>query len=398
MAGGELLGSGVYIGRDLFGSAFCFDPFLAYAAGIVRSPNMVVLGQLGHGKSSLVKSFAWRQMVFGRQVWALDPKGEYAPLAAAVGVAPFTLRPGGTLRLNPLDPGPLAKDQTAEEVTARQTKLLAALGEIALGRRLSPAEHAACQEALDAVRASDSVPTLPRVVDVLLRPSEAVATNLATQVDRHAAEARDLALALRRLVHGDLAGMFDGPTTPGLNLGGDLVVLDLSAVYESEALGVFMTCASAFLTARLRARDGRKRIVITDEAWAVLSDLGMARWMRASWKLARQYGVCHIAVLHGLSDLDAAGTAGSEQERLALGLIRDTETRVIYNQSDHEAATTRARLNLSDTEAAIIPTMPPGRALWKVKTHSALVDHLLGPTERALIDTDAAMNDTPAIA
>ena len=99
MAGGELLGSGVYIGRDLFGSAFCFDPFLAYAAGIVRSPNMVVLGQLGHGKSSLVKSFAWRQLVFGRQVWALDPKGEYAPLAAAVGVAPFTLRPGGTLRL-----------------------------------------------------------------------------------------------------------------------------------------------------------------------------------------------------------------------------------------------------------------------------------------------------------
>ena len=52
-----------------------------------------------------------------------------------------------------------------------------------------------------------------------------------------AADGRHVALELRRLVAGDLRGMFDGPTSPGIRLDGPLVVLDLSAVYHSAALG-----------------------------------------------------------------------------------------------------------------------------------------------------------------
>lgn len=155
-----------------------------------------------------------------------------------------------------------------------------------------------------------------------------------------------------------------------------------------------MTCATAFLHARLSARDTVKRIVVIDEAWAVLNDLGVARWMRASWKLARQYGVQHIAVLHRLSDLDAAGAAGSEQAKLARGLIHDTETRVVYGQPDSEIPTSQQMLGLSDTEARMLPTLGTGVALWKVGTRSFLVQHRLGRTERAIIDTDAAMIDT----
>ena len=35
--------------------------------------------------------------------WVVDPKGEYGPLARAWGVTPVALRPGGSVRLNPLD-------------------------------------------------------------------------------------------------------------------------------------------------------------------------------------------------------------------------------------------------------------------------------------------------------
>ena len=64
---------------------------------------MVVFGQIGRGKSSFVKSYLWRQAVFGRRAWVVDPKGEYGPLARAWGVAPVALYPGGSVRLNPLD-------------------------------------------------------------------------------------------------------------------------------------------------------------------------------------------------------------------------------------------------------------------------------------------------------
>ena len=88
-------------------------------------------------------------------------------------------------------------------------------------------------------------------------------------------DGRDVALELRRLVHGDLRGMFDGPTTPGLDLSAPLVVLDLSALYSSGALGVLMACATAWLQAALtRTAAGshqRQTFLVVDEAWAILS-------------------------------------------------------------------------------------------------------------------------------
>ena len=97
---------GVVIGDDLLGGSFVFDPFELYASGTVSNPNMVVFGQIGRGKSAFVKTFLWRQAVFGRRAWVVDPKGEYGDLADAWGVRPVALRPGGAVRLNPLDPGP----------------------------------------------------------------------------------------------------------------------------------------------------------------------------------------------------------------------------------------------------------------------------------------------------
>src|ERR1039458_2391196 len=69
--------------------------------------------------------------------------------------------------------------------------------------------------------------------------------------------------------------MFDGPTSPGLRLDGPLVVLDLSAVYHSPALGVLMACAAAWLRNAVRARHRNRIIVVVDEAWAIrLGDEG----------------------------------------------------------------------------------------------------------------------------
>jgi hypothetical protein len=72
--------------------------------------------------------------------------------------------------------------------------------------------------------------------------------------------------------------MFDGPTSTGLDLSGPLVVLDLSALYQSTALGVLMACATAWLQAHLArtassSADATQTIVVIDEAWALLSKL-----------------------------------------------------------------------------------------------------------------------------
>ena len=235
------------------------------------------------------------------------------------------------------------------------------------------------------------------MVEALFSPSTEAAQALRTGRGDLLEDGRDVALELRRLVHGDLRGMFDAPTTPGLDLSAPLVVLDLSALYASPALGVLMACATAWLQAALARTHvaggtGTGRLfLVVDEAWAILSNLGVARWLQSSWKLSRAFGVANVAVVHRASDLRSVGASDSEQVALAQGLLADSETRVVYAQSPGELDDAAALLSLSTTEAELLPQLRRGVALWKVGRRSFLVQHRLSPAERRLVDTDAAM-------
>ncbi len=392
MAGPGLGSAAPYIGQEVFGGAFCFDPWILYASRHLTNPNLLVAGQVGRGKSALVKSLLWRGLVFGRSAAVLDPKGEYAALADAVGIEPVRLRPGGEVRLNPLDPGPAASLLGPDEVERRRVTLLQAIAAAALKRDLRPIERAACRLALGVVSADSRTPTLPAVAEILMSPPEDAAAAINTSARELAAATHDLALEVTRLCEGELRGMFDGPTTLSLDWDGPLVVIDLSELPDDEGLAILMACATSWIQAMAARPDGGHRYVVLDEAWRLLGHLGTARWLRASLKLARQYGVANVLVLHRLSDLLAAGDAGSEQVQLAKGLLSDTETRVIYAQADGEVDPTADLLGLGRAEQEHLAGLPRGFALWKVGRTAHLVAHQLSPTEARIIDTDARMN------
>jgi hypothetical protein len=387
---------GCYIGREASGGLFCFDPWECYAKGKLTSPNIVVFGQIGRGKSAFVKSFVWRQLTFGRHCWVLDPKGEYGALARACGTAPLQLGPGLGVRLNPLDVavpagGGPGTGEGATPAHQRRAELLAALIASSLGRALLPQERAAADVALLAAERATPVPTLAAVAEAMFEPEHSDARLLGTDAEGLRQDGRQVALELHRLVHGDLAGMFDGKTSPGIDLGSGMVVVDLSRLYASPALGLLMVCALSWLQSALSAGPPAKRLVVLDEAWAVLSHLATARWLQATFKLSRSYGVANIAVVHRVSDLKAAGPEGSEQQRLAEGLLSDAETRVVFGQAPGEADKAGELLGLSATEQCLLAQLPRGVAFWRVGQSAYLVEHDLSPEERALADTDAAM-------
>ena len=392
LAGSGLGVERVYIGAEDMGGAFCFDPWLLYRHRLTN-PNMLVAGQIGRGKSSFVKTLLWRGSCFGYRAAVLDPKGEYGPLATALGVEPIRLRPGSGVRLNPLDPGPGADEIGPDEVSRRRLNLLQSIAAAALKRDLTPIEKTACQLALASV--ADPCPTIPAVAKALLDPTEEAAAHIRTSAAELARSSHDVALELRRMCEGDLAGMFDGPTTVALDWDGPLVVIDLSAMQHDESLSILMACATAWIQAAVARPDAGMCFVVLDEAWRLLSHLGTGRWLRSSLKLARQYGLCNILVLHRLSDLVAAGDAGSEQRALAEGLLSDTETRVIYAQPDGEVAPAAELLGLSETERASIPTLPAGVALWKVAGSAHTVEHRYCDMEETIVFTDARMTGKP---
>ena len=389
MGEGGLGGRGVYIGQETYTRAsFCFDPWVLYEQGAITGPSALVAGQVGKGKSALVKTYLARQALFGRRAVVIDPKGEYGPLAEWFGSRPIRLAPGGEVRLNPLDAAGGREERVA---------LLGALVAGSLRRPLEPEEHTALDLAYRAA-ALTGTPTLPVVQHHLLHPAADAATTIAVDAQALATYGRGCALELRRLCEGDLHGMFDGPTSDGVELDAPIVVLDLSALHGSPAMGVLMVCVSAWLSGRLARDDGVKRLVVLDEGWAVLADPAAATFLQRSWKLARSYGVANMLVIHRLSDLAAAGDAGSREVKIAQGLLSDSETRIILAQSPADLEATRELIGLTGTEIDHVATLPRGAALWKVSERSFVVEHRLSRAERGLVDTDARMRTTAASA
>ena len=385
---GGLGGRGAFIGRDTSGGAFCFDPWVLYDEGQLDDPNAIVIGKLGQGKSALVKTLLWRMLLFGRRAFVLDVKSEYGPLCAGVGVKPVALSPGAGIRLNPLSARP-------EEHA--QIELLRAVATTAIGQPLSQVEAAGLREALRAVREREPEPTLPQISAIMFDPPTELAARLQTSPMRLAADCRRAALAIQDLCEGPLKGIFDGPTSPGIDLDARLLVLDLHAVRDSPAVGILMACATAWMSAQLArtadpATSARGRLInVADESWKIIQHGGLGEWFQSNFKLARQFGVMNLVVLHKLGDLQAAGDAGSRAARIAEGLIADASTRVIYHQDESQIKVTRELLGLSATEARIITQLTPGQALWRVGSRSFVVQHYRSRIEQRLTDTDAGM-------
>ena len=397
LAEGGLGSAGVFVGQDLYsGGSFVYDPWVLYARGVITAPNIVVAGIVGSGKSSLVKSLYTRSIAFGRRVYVPgDPKGEHTAVAEAVGGKAIVLGHGLRNRLNPLDeghrPSDVSDSEWATQVAARRRDLIGALTETVLDRRLTPLEHTAIDIALaDAVRSAET-PILPMVVDRILNPAAADDPD-----GRLAEDGRLAGHALRRLVAGDLAGLFDGPSTVSFDPSLPMVSLDLSRVAENSTLiSVLMTCSSAWMEAALLDPNGGQRWVIYDEAWRLMSHAPLLRRMDAQWRLARHYGIANALVFHKLTDLDNVGDSGSAMRALASSLLANAETRIIYRQESDQLGVTGEILGLTGTEQKLLPTLGTGQGLWRVKDHSYVTQHQLHPAELELFNTATRMTGEP---
>jgi hypothetical protein len=266
-------------------------------------------------------------------------------------------------------------------------EILGAIAASCVGRELRPTERAALEIALDST-SKIVTPTIATIAAALLEPDPFGAVDLGVPASVIRREGRDVGLEMRRLVSGDLAGMFDGATSSGVDLSGKVVVLDLSALYRSDALGIVLACARGALESSFRLGGRGQTILVIDEAWAVLSNLGAARFLQSSFKLARAFGVANLAVVHRVSDLESAAEVGSVGRGIAEGLLEDCETVVCYAQSASAAIKAGATLGLGARETDLLTRLRRGVALWRVGTRSFVVEHRLAPTERGFVDTD----------
>jgi type IV secretory pathway VirB4 component len=363
-AGSGLTGKG--LGACLRGGEFVFDPFSAYTEGLVTNPNMVLVGAIGVGKSTLVKMQLLRGIAEGRSAVIVDPKGEYEALAKEFGVRPITFGRDGWC--NPFV-GQIHECQS----------LLRAMLAAAQGEELNASQHF----------------QVSRLWNQLIQPGEPhVLRTLFEGVKDHLADTgdsaeRNLALLLYRFVLGDLAGLFEGPGEP-LSLHGQVTVLDLSQHWAGENVALIAMSAIAVAQHALVAQKAPGYLVI-DEAWAILRDASTLKWLQGSWKLARSRGISHILVLHRWSDIASTGDRGSAHRERAAGLLRECETCWLFRQGNEEAKEMASIIGLNQIELGLLTTLPKGAALVRYAQYRSVVAFRPDSLDQTVTNTDQAM-------
>jgi hypothetical protein len=426
--GGSLPPAGAYLGVDcLTGGAFSCHPLVWLGLGLVSNPNIMITGVPGAGKSATIKALALRLMAYAIRLFVVgDLKGEYGPLARALGTQPVELGPGLPARLNPLDAGPLGHDlpsgaaELAErlaEIHRRRLVLVASLAATRLGRPLSPTEEAAVSLAIaeasgqhggwpegdgaGQVRggARQVSPTIGQVWALLRDPSPDMAAELRVRgnsVPGLREMIRPVTDALGGMVRGSLSGLFDGPTTVSADFTAPIQTVDLSRIAGrgDETVAMILACVSSWGQAAIDA-PGPVRMIVRDELWRALRIPALVRKVDSDLRLSRAHGTIQVLATHRLADFEAAGPAGSAEAAIAANLIASCDTRICLRQDTAPLAATREQIGLTDTECGHIAAWTgqhTGRAVWKIgRAASAVVQTVLTADEQQLFWTNERM-------
>ncbi|MGJ9414434.1 hypothetical protein ACHAAC_17170 [Aeromicrobium sp. CF4.19] len=388
------------------GTPVTSSPHHLYAQGLITSPNVVILGDIGSAKSSLSKThYCLRHVAMGMQVATFDRKnqagiGEYAGAAAAAGgtVIRFSRRNGSAINL--LDPR-ISMTSSEDEDSGRvgQDRLLEMVAQFAHGE-LSSQEHyalrAAHASAVRTARDRGRTATIRDVIEALYAP---VASAVPHEVLRERGLVDEaeltrwgmyLAMDLARFVDGDLSGLIDGETSDDLDWESPMLVFDTSELDEgSPALALVMALVVTFLSSVWAASD-RRKVIVVEEGYHTANlvaggTVNVASILRSLVKRGRGIGLSFVTIFHHLSDVP--------EDSDAMSLIREAEVMHIYRQSreaDQQACI--EFLGLPPELPGLLSQLERGVHVYKAgKDAPRVVRHIRTPFEESVSDTDEAM-------
>ncbi|MFZ4240856.1 hypothetical protein ACOZGD_37550 [Streptomyces murinus] len=360
---------GIPIGRSLLdGREFRLSPVLAPAA-VLPSTNSLGLGGLGSGKSTTGKVRMRREILdHQHQAVVIDSfgedsaGGEWAPLVRELGGRVIE---AGTFTLNPCSA--MFPPEVREQLVR---SLIAAVEPSALSHQ---ATHA-LQHALNHPKAT----SLNGLVDALVRPEDG---------RWPAAKLTDwgegAAIALSRYTEGSLRGLFDGDSASLPETDLPILSFDFSHLdRNSPAIPSLMAAVSCWAEhVWLRQSTAVHRHLVLEEAWQILLSPATAELIQRLLKNSRKAALSLDVLMHTLSDL---GT-GKAQD-----LARLCEVAHVGRLGPEEAAHVGAILGLPDWAVAMIPSLDPGQAVWKVgPDYIDVVQTVISEEEARLTDTSS---------
>ncbi len=344
--------------------------------------NSVILARSGAGKSYLAKLEALRSLYQGIEIAVVDPEDEYRRLAETVGGAYVHLGAPG-VRVNPFDLAPGRGSSEADALT-RRALFVHTLIAVLLGAKPDPAATAALDRGIVAAYESVGITSDPRSH---ARPAPLL-RDLAAALDADGdPAARTLAARLAPFVTGTHRGLFDGPTTTRPD--GHLVVFSLRDLpSELKAAGTLLTLDAIWRRVSDPA-NRKRRLVVVDEAWLLMSDPSGAEFLFRMAKSARKHRAGLTVVTQDAGDL-----LGST---LGQAVVANAATQILLRQAPQSIDTLAGAFGLSAGERAYLLGASRGQGLLAAGVDRVAFSALASASEDAICRTgiDQTLDDIP---
>jgi len=241
--------------------------------------NFAVAALSGSGKSVFVNEVAFRYLGCGTKVWIIDVGRSYRKLCSLVDgeFIEFSDERNNTICLNPFS--------MVVDVNNDMEMLLPLLAQMASPRE--PLDNFGYSALAGAIkRVWDQKGKRATISDVydLLR------TGRLSDDGDHERDLSRLATALEPYTrHGVYASYFEGEANIGFHK--DLVVLELEELKSKKDLqAVVMQLMMYRITQEMYLDRSKRKLVIIDEAWDLMSSASSASFIEAGYRRARKYG------------------------------------------------------------------------------------------------------------
>ncbi len=354
----------------------------------LENSNSVVFAKSGAGKSFAVKLEALRSMMFGTEIFIIDPENEYQKMSEAVGGAYVRLSLNSNVRINPFDLPEVIDSEEADNALRSNLITLHGLLRLMMGGAqvqmvggsasavpaLSPVEESDLDTALiatyeklgitnDPLTHKARPPTINDLYDTLLHMG---------------GTGPQLAQRLRKYTTGTFAGIFSQQSN--INIDNPMVVFNIRDL-EDELRPVAMYIVLNYIYNKTKT-DQKRRLLIIDEAWQLMKYEDSANFMFSLAKRARKYNLGITTISQDVEDF-----IGS---RMGRAIVANASMQLLLKQSPTAVDLLADVFKLTIEEKKRLSQFPVGQGLFFAGQNHVHIQVIASQTEHGLITTSPA--------
>jgi conjugal transfer ATP-binding protein TraC len=373
--------NGILYGINMHNSGLViFDRFS------LENGNSVVFAKSGAGKSFTVKLEALRSLMFGTEVFIVDPENEYQKMCDAVGGAYVRLSLNSSTRINPFDLPQVVDAEEADNALRSNLITLHGLlrlmmggaqvelmqtGNATVAPALSPTEEADLDAALietyakagitnDPLTHGSTPPTINELYDTLLHMG---------------GTGPQLAQRLRKYTSGTFSGIFSQQSN--VNVNNSMVVFNIRDL-EDELRPVAMYIVLNYIWNKTKA-DRKRRMLVVDEAWQLMKYEDSANFLFSLAKRARKYNLGLTTISQDVEDFMAS--------RMGRAIVANASMQFLLKQSPTAVDVLADVFKLTSEEKKRLSQFPVGQGLFFAGQNHVHIQVIASPTEASLIST-----------